>query len=64
LTDLFPGSIEGGRTTTATSASPFGNVLKISEDGLIFFFRMAGASGMFEREDAYHLQHSRNVRCA
>jgi hypothetical protein len=39
LTDVFPESIEGGRTTAAISASRFGNVLKISEDGLISFFR-------------------------
>jgi hypothetical protein len=39
LTDLFPESIEGGRTTAAISASRFGNVLKISEDGLISFFQ-------------------------
>jgi hypothetical protein len=30
---------EGGRTTAAIFASRFGNVLKISEDGLISFFR-------------------------
>ena len=39
LTDLFPESIEGGRTTAAISASRFGSVLKISEDGLISFFQ-------------------------
>lgn len=39
LTDVFPESIEGGRTTAAISASRFGNVLKISEDGLVSFFR-------------------------
>ena len=39
LTDLFPESIEGGRTTAAISASRFGNVLTISEDGLISFFQ-------------------------
>jgi hypothetical protein len=39
LTDVFPDSIEGGRTTAAISASRFGNVLKISEDGLISFFQ-------------------------
>ena len=39
LTDVFPESIEGGRTTAAVSASRFGNVLKISEDGLISFFQ-------------------------
>ena len=52
LTDVFPESIEGGRTTAAISASRFGNVLKISEDGLISFFRMAGASGTYKRENA------------
>jgi DNA integrity scanning protein DisA with diadenylate cyclase activity len=30
---------EGGRTTAALAASWFGNVLKISEDGLIAFFQ-------------------------
>jgi len=39
LTDVFPEGIEGGRTTAAISASRFGNVLKISEDGLISFFQ-------------------------
>src|SRR5437660_10969222 len=39
LTDVFPETIEGGRTTAAISASRFGNVLKISEDGLISFFQ-------------------------
>jgi hypothetical protein len=39
LNDMFPESIEGGRTTAAISASRFGNVLKISEDGLISFFQ-------------------------
>ncbi len=39
LTDLHPENIEGGRTTAAISASRFGNVLKISEDGVISFFR-------------------------
>jgi len=39
MTDVFPESIEGGRTTAAISASRFGNVLKISEDGLISFFQ-------------------------
>jgi hypothetical protein len=39
LSDVFPESIEGGRTTAAISASRFGNVLKISEDGLISFFQ-------------------------
>ena len=39
LTDVFPESIEGGRSTAAISASRFGNVLKISEDGLISFFQ-------------------------
>jgi hypothetical protein len=31
--------VEGGRTTAAVAASRFGNVLKISEDGLVFFYR-------------------------
>ena len=31
--------MEGGRTTAALTASRFGNVLKISEDGLISFFQ-------------------------
>jgi hypothetical protein len=39
LTDMFPETIEGGRTTAAISASRFGNALKISEDGLISFFQ-------------------------
>lgn len=39
LTDLHPENIEGGRTTAAISASRFGSVLKISEDGLISFFQ-------------------------
>lgn len=39
LTDVYPENIEGGRTTAAISASRFGNVLKISEDGLISFFQ-------------------------
>ena len=39
LADVFPETIEGGRTTAAISASRFGNVLKISEDGLISFFQ-------------------------
>jgi hypothetical protein len=30
---------EGGRTTAAMSASRFGNVLKVSEDGLVTFYR-------------------------
>jgi hypothetical protein len=34
---------EGGRTTAAMSASRFGNVLKISEDGLVTYYR-AGAA--------------------
>lgn len=38
LTDVFPESIEGGRTRAAISASRFGSVLKISEDGLVSFF--------------------------
>jgi hypothetical protein len=39
LADLHPENIEGGRTTAAIAASEFGNVLKISEDGLISFFQ-------------------------
>ena len=39
LTDVYPENIEGSRTTAAISASRFGNVLKISEDGLISFFQ-------------------------
>ncbi len=39
LTNLHPENIEGGRTTAAISASRFGNVLKVSEDGVISFFR-------------------------
>lgn len=39
LTDVYPEKIEGGRTTAAISASRFGSVLKISEDGLISFFQ-------------------------
>jgi hypothetical protein len=30
---------EGGRTTAAMSASRFGNVLKVSEDGLVTYYR-------------------------
>jgi hypothetical protein len=39
LADLHPQNIEGGRTTAAIAASRYGNVLKISEDGLISFFQ-------------------------
>jgi hypothetical protein len=39
LADLHLDNIEGGRTTAAISASRFGSVLKISEDGLISFFQ-------------------------
>ena len=39
LKDLHPENIEGGRTTAAIAASRFGNVLKVSEDGLISFFQ-------------------------
>jgi hypothetical protein len=39
MTELYPDNIEGGRTTAAVSASRFGSVLKISEDGLISFFQ-------------------------
>jgi len=38
LGDLHPENIEGGRTTAAIAASRYGNVLKISEDGLVSFF--------------------------
>ena len=31
--------VEGGRTTAAITASQFGNVLKISEDGIMSFYR-------------------------
>ena len=39
LADLHPENIEGGRTTAAIAAARFGNVLEISEDGLISFFQ-------------------------
>jgi len=39
LSELHPENIEGGRTTAAIAASEFGNVLKISEYGLISFFQ-------------------------
>ncbi len=39
LADLHPENIEGGRTTAAVSASRFGSVLKVSENGLISFFQ-------------------------
>ena len=39
LADLHPDNIEGGRTTAAISASRFGSVLKISEDGMISLFQ-------------------------
>jgi hypothetical protein len=39
LADLHPENIEGGRTTAAISASRFGSVLKISEDGTTSFFQ-------------------------
>ena len=39
LADLHLENIEGGRTTAAVSASRFGSVLKISEDGMISFFQ-------------------------
>ena len=32
--------VEGGRTTAAITASRIGNVLKISEDGIISFYSM------------------------
>ena len=31
--------LEGGRTTAAVGASRFGNVLKISEDGLVSYYK-------------------------
>jgi hypothetical protein len=34
-----PAVAEGGRTTAAISASRFGNVLKVSEDGLVTYYR-------------------------
>lgn len=39
LGELHPDNIEGGRTTASISASRFGCVLKISEDGTISFFQ-------------------------
>jgi hypothetical protein len=36
-------SAEGGRTTAAMTASHFGNVLKISEDGLVTYYRNGNA---------------------
>jgi len=39
LTEFHPENIEGGRTTAAIAASRFGDVLKVSEDGLISFFQ-------------------------
>ena len=36
---LNPPSAEGGRTTAAVAASAFGNVLKISEDGVLTYYR-------------------------
>jgi hypothetical protein len=35
----IPASAEGGRTTAAMTASRFGNVLKVSEDGLVTYYR-------------------------
>jgi hypothetical protein len=32
--------VEGGRTTAAITASRIGNVLKISEDGIISFYNL------------------------
>lgn len=37
--DVAAEATEGGRTTAALAASRFGNVLKISEDGVIAFFQ-------------------------
>lgn len=39
LSELHAENIEGGRTTAVIAASVFGNVLKISEAGLISFFQ-------------------------
>jgi hypothetical protein len=39
LSVLHPENIAGGRTTAAIAASEFGNVLRISEDGVISFFQ-------------------------
>jgi len=39
VAEFHPENIEGGRTTAAIAASQFGNVLKISEDGVISFFQ-------------------------
>lgn len=39
-------TVEGGRTTAAISASHFGTVMKISEDGLISMYR--GGSCLWE----------------
>jgi hypothetical protein len=36
------GIAEGGRTTAAIGASQFGNVLKVSEDGAVSFYRNGG----------------------
>jgi hypothetical protein len=36
---LAGGGAEGGRTTAAITASRFGNVLKVSEDGLVTYYR-------------------------
>ena len=38
-----PAVAEGGRTTAAMSASRFGNVLKVSEDGLVTYYRDGAA---------------------
>jgi hypothetical protein len=40
--ELDQHSVEGGRTTAAISGSKFGDVLKISEDGLVSFYRQGG----------------------
>ena len=39
LPEETPAVVEGGRTTAAISASRYGNVLKISEDGQIAFYQ-------------------------
>jgi len=54
LDRCVPETIEGGRTTAAISASRFGNVLKISEDGLISFFQNGRCSGYITK-NAYYL---------
>ena len=43
---IIQASAEGGRTTAAVTASRFGNVLKVSEDGLVTYYR--GGSAVWE----------------